>query len=97
MEEIWCGVSVRSIDGNFIRAETRDLLFAAVEDYLARSSLRPGATGRRAMSGGSRRSGWGCGNRMVIACYSLHGLHGHVEEMGGDGDVTRGEDGPGAV
>ena len=35
VEEIWCGVSVRSIDGNFIRAETRDLLFAAVEDYLA--------------------------------------------------------------
>ena len=70
------------LTGTFIRAETRDLLFAAVEDYLARSSSRPGATGRRAMSGGSRRSGWGCGNRMVIACYSLHGLHGHVEEMG---------------
>ena len=95
--EIWCGVCVRSADGNFFgpRPGTfSSLLWRAI---WPRSSLRPGATGRRAMSGGSRRSGWGCGSRVVIACYSLDGLHGHVEEMGGDGGVTRGEDGAGAV
>lgn len=35
VEEIWCAISVRASDGNFIRAETRDLLFAALEDHLS--------------------------------------------------------------
>jgi hypothetical protein len=35
VEEIWCAISVRASDGNFIRAETRDLLFAALEDQLS--------------------------------------------------------------
>ncbi len=35
VEEIWCAISVRAVDGNFSRAETRDLLVAALEDHLA--------------------------------------------------------------
>jgi hypothetical protein len=35
VEEIWCAISVRAVDGNFIRAEMRDLLFAALEEHLA--------------------------------------------------------------
>jgi hypothetical protein len=35
VEEIWCAISVRAVDGNFIRPEVRDLLFAAVERHLA--------------------------------------------------------------
>jgi hypothetical protein len=35
VEEIWCAISVRAVDGNFIRAEVRDLLFAALEERLA--------------------------------------------------------------
>ncbi len=35
VEEIWCAISVRAVDGNFIRPEVRDLLFAAVEGHLA--------------------------------------------------------------
>jgi hypothetical protein len=35
VEEIWCAISVRASDGNFIRGETRDLLFAALEDHLS--------------------------------------------------------------
>ena len=35
VEEIWCAISVRAVDGHFIRPETRDLLFAALEDHLA--------------------------------------------------------------
>ncbi len=34
-EEIWCAISVRAVDGNFIRAKVRDLLFAALEQHLA--------------------------------------------------------------
>ncbi len=35
VEEIWCAISVRAIDGNFIRSGVRDLLFAALEEHLA--------------------------------------------------------------
>lgn len=35
LEEIWCAISVRAVDGNFIRPEVRDLLFAALEEHLA--------------------------------------------------------------
>lgn len=35
LTEIWCAISVRAADGNFIRPEVRDLLFAALEDHLA--------------------------------------------------------------
>ncbi len=35
VEEIWCAVGVRAVDGNFIRLEMRDLLFAALEEHLA--------------------------------------------------------------
>lgn len=35
VEEIWCAVSVRAVDGNFIRPALRDLLFAALEEHLA--------------------------------------------------------------
>jgi hypothetical protein len=35
VQEIWCAISVRAVDGNFIRAELRDLLFAALEEHLA--------------------------------------------------------------
>ncbi len=35
VEEIWCAVGVRAVDGNFIRPEMRDLLFAALEEHLA--------------------------------------------------------------
>jgi len=35
VEEIWCAISVRAVDGNFIRPEVRDLLFAALEEHLA--------------------------------------------------------------
>ncbi len=34
VEEIWCAISVRAVDGNFIRPEMRDLLFAALEEHL---------------------------------------------------------------
>ncbi len=34
VEEIWCAISVRAADGNFIRPEMRDLLFAALEEHL---------------------------------------------------------------
>ena len=34
-EEIWCAISVRAVDGNFIGAKVRDLLFAALEEHLA--------------------------------------------------------------
>lgn len=35
VEEIWCAISVRAVEGNFIRAEVRDLLFAALEEHMA--------------------------------------------------------------
>jgi hypothetical protein len=35
VEEIWCAISVRAVDGNFIRPAMRDLLFAALEEHLA--------------------------------------------------------------
>lgn len=35
IEEIWFGLSVRAVDGNFIRPAMRDLLFAALEEHLA--------------------------------------------------------------
>lgn len=35
VEEIWCAISVRAADGNFIRPAVRDLLFVALEDHLA--------------------------------------------------------------
>jgi hypothetical protein len=35
VEEIWCAISVRAVDGSFIRAEVRDLLFVALEERLA--------------------------------------------------------------
>jgi len=35
IEEIWCAISVRAADGNFIRPELRDLLFAALEGHLS--------------------------------------------------------------
>lgn len=35
VEEIWCAISVRAADGNFIRPALRDLLFAALEEHLA--------------------------------------------------------------
>lgn len=35
VEEIWCAISVRAVDGSFIRPETRDLLFAALGQHLA--------------------------------------------------------------
>jgi hypothetical protein len=35
VEEIWCAISVRAVEGNFIRAEVRDLLCAALEEHLA--------------------------------------------------------------
>jgi len=35
VEEIWCAISVRAVDGNFIRSEVRDILFAALEEHLA--------------------------------------------------------------
>ena len=34
VKEIWCVISVRAADGNFIRPEMRDLLFAALEEHL---------------------------------------------------------------
>lgn len=34
VEEIWCAISVRAVDGNFIRPQVR-LLFAALEEHLA--------------------------------------------------------------
>lgn len=34
VEEIWCAISVRTVDGRHIRHEIRDLLFAALEDHL---------------------------------------------------------------
>jgi hypothetical protein len=39
IEEIWCGLSVRTSDGAFIRPEVRDLLFASLEDYLTPAVL----------------------------------------------------------
>jgi hypothetical protein len=35
VEEVWCAISVRAADGNFIRPALRDLLFAALEEHLA--------------------------------------------------------------
>jgi hypothetical protein len=35
VEEIWCAVSIRAVDGNFTGSEVRDLLFAALEEHLA--------------------------------------------------------------
>jgi len=35
VEEIWCAISVRAVDGSFIRPEVRDLLFAALEEHLS--------------------------------------------------------------
>lgn len=35
VEEIWCAISMRAVDGNFIRDQIRDLLFAALEEHLA--------------------------------------------------------------
>ncbi|MGH3470437.1 MAG: hypothetical protein ACRDPG_00125 [Nocardioidaceae bacterium] len=35
LTEIWCAISVRAADSNFIRPDVRDLLFAALEDHLA--------------------------------------------------------------
>lgn len=34
LEEIWCGLSVLTISGEFFRQEFRDLLFAALEEHL---------------------------------------------------------------
>lgn len=41
VEEIWCAISVRAVDGNFIRPELRDLLFAALEEHLAPAVFEP--------------------------------------------------------
>jgi hypothetical protein len=35
VEEIWCALSVKDVDDNFIREQVRDLLFAELERYLA--------------------------------------------------------------
>ncbi len=35
VEEIWCAISVRAVDGDFIRRMVRDPLFAALEEHLA--------------------------------------------------------------
>lgn len=35
VEEIWCAISVRAVDGTFIRPAVRDLLFAELENHLA--------------------------------------------------------------
>jgi hypothetical protein len=35
IHEIWCSLSVRTTDGEFIRPELRDILFARLEEYLS--------------------------------------------------------------
>lgn len=35
IEEIWCAISVRSVDGQHIRHEMRDLLFVALKEHVA--------------------------------------------------------------
>jgi hypothetical protein len=35
MQEIWCGLSVRAVDGSFLNEKRRDLLFAELEQHLA--------------------------------------------------------------
>ena len=55
------------------------------------------ATGRRATSGGSKRSGSGCGSGAPCPGNSLDGLDRDVKEMRGDGGIAGGEDGTGVV
>lgn len=95
--EIWCAISVRAVEGTFIRAEVRDLLFAALEEHLARPSSTRAATGRRATSGGSRRSGSACGSGAASPGNPPDRLDWDVEEVRGDGGIAGDEDGTGVI
>jgi hypothetical protein len=35
IDEIWCALSVQTLDGEIIRPELRDILFARLEEHLA--------------------------------------------------------------